>query len=174
MTHSTSTAQARTTGITYLSSHRLPAQIVTPGLTTTFVYDSSGNLPTRTLSDTTTTTAPYSTSGQTKTWTNTWSNFSLASVKGPRTDVSELTSFTYDGSGALTKVTNALGQATQITQHTPGGLPQTIGDPNGVTTALTYDARQRLLTNTLSTGAGPLTASYTYDAAGNLITLKTA
>ena len=51
---------------------------------------------TRTLTDTTTTTAPYSTSGQTRTWTYTWSNFLLASVKTPRTDVNGLTKFTYD------------------------------------------------------------------------------
>ena len=43
--------------------------------------------------------------------------------------------------------------------------------PNGVTTQLTYDARQRLLTRTVNTAAGPLTTSYTYDAAGNLLSV---
>ena len=161
--------QARTTTATYLSNYHLLSQIVTPGLTLSFTYDSSGELLTRKLTDTTTTSVPYSTSGQTRTWTYTWSNFLLASAQTPRTDVAGLTKFTYDSSGALTATTNALGQTTQITQHLPGGLPQSIIDPNGVTTNLTYDARLRLLSSTVMTAAGPLTTSYSYDAAGNLI-----
>ena len=78
-----------------------------------------------------------------------------------------MTKYTYDSSGALTATTNALGQTTQVTQHLPGGLPQTIVDPNGVTINLTYDPRLRLLSTALTTAAGPLTTSYTYDAAGN-------
>lgn len=165
------TPQARTTTITYLSNYHLPSQIVTPDLTTNFVYDSSGDLLTKTLTDTTTNTAPYSRNGQTRTWTYTWSNFLLASAKGPRTDVSELTTFTYDASGALTQVTNALNQATKITAHLPGGSPQTVVDPNGVTTTMSYDARLRLLSRTVSTSAGPLMTTYSYDPAGNLLTV---
>jgi YD repeat-containing protein len=162
------TAVARTTTITYDAPAfvHLPEQIVTPGLTANFTYDGSGELLTRTLIDITTTTVPYSTSGQTRTWTNTWSNFLLASTKTPNGNT---TSFTYDGSGALIKVANALGQATNVTAHTGGGLPETVVDPNAVTTTLTYDARQRLLTSTVATAAGPRTTTYSYDAAGNLI-----
>ena len=163
------TPQARTTTITYDPTFHLPVKIVQPGLTTSLTYDNSGELLTKTLTDTTTTTAPYSTSGQTRTWTYTWSNFLLASIRKPRTDVNAVTTFTYDSSGALTGSTNALGQTTQITQHLPGGLPQTIVDPNGVTTQLTYDARLRLLTSSVNTAAGALTTSFSYDAAGNRI-----
>jgi RHS repeat-associated protein len=163
------TPQGRTTTITYLPNYHLPTQIVTPGLTSAFTYDANGELLIRTLTDTTATIAPYSTNGTARTWTYTWGNFLLASVKGPRTDLSQLTSFTYDASGALTKTTNALGQKTQITAHTGGGLPLTVVDPNGVTTNLTYNARQWLLTNTLSTTAGPLTTTLAYDATGNLV-----
>ena len=88
-------------------------------------------------------------------------------MQSPRTDLSALTKYTYDSSGALTLTTNALGQTSRITQHLPGGLPQTIVDSNGVTTTLTYDARLRLLSSTIATAAGPLTTTYTYDAAGN-------
>ena len=165
------TPLARTTTIAYLSNYHLPSQIVTPGLTATFTYDGNGELLTRKLADTTTTTAPYSTSGQTRTWTYTWSNFLLASAQKPRADVTALTKYTYDSSGAPTAATNALGQTTQITQHLPGGLPQTIVDPNGVTTNLTYDPRLRLLSSTVTTAAGPLTTSYSYDAAGNRISV---
>jgi RHS repeat-associated protein len=165
------TPQARTTTTTYLSNFHLPSQIVMPELSTNFTYDSSGNLLTKTLTDTTTTSVPYSTNGQKRTWTYTWANSLLASALGPRTDVSEPTKLTYDSGGALTATTNALGQAMNITQHTPGGLPQTIVDPNGVTTNLTYDARLRLLTSTLTTSAGPLSTKYAYDPAGNLLNL---
>jgi RHS repeat-associated protein len=168
ITEASGSPQARTVTITYLSNFHLPSQIVTPGLTTTYTYDSNGNPLTRTLTDTTTTAVPYSTSGQTRTWTYTWSNFLLASVLGPRTDVSELTKYTYDGSGALTATTNALGQVTSITKHLPGGLPQTVVDANGVTTNISYDPRLRLVTSTVTAATGPLVTSYSYDAAGNL------
>ncbi len=165
------TAQARTTAIAYHATFHLPLKIVTPGLTTSFTYDNNGEPLTKTLTDTTTTTAPYSTSGQTRTWTYTWSNFLLASFATPRTDVNSLTAFTYDGSGALTAIANALGQTTEIAQHLPGGLPQTIVDPNGVTTSLTYDPRLRLVSRTVATAAGPLVTTYTYDAAGNRLSV---
>jgi RHS repeat-associated protein len=161
----------RTTTISYdrVFVH-LPHQIVTPGLTSTFTYDSSGNLLSRTDIDTTTTTKPYSTNGQTRVTNYTWSSTGQEkSVQLPRTDVTAKTSFTYDGTGALTTTTNALGQMTRITQHLPGGLPETILDPNSVVTNLGYDARQRLVSSVVTTSAGVLTTSFVYDAAGNQI-----
>ncbi len=163
------TPQARTTTVGYHPTFHLPVNIVTPGLSSAFAYDGSGELLTKTLTDTTATIVPYSTNGTARTWTYTWNDFLLASAQGPRTDVKELTKYTYDGSGALTAISNALGQTTKITAHTGGGLPLTVVDPNGVTLNLTYDARQRLLTGTLTTSAGPLTATLGYDPAGNLI-----
>ena len=162
-------AQARTTTIAYHATLHLPLKIVQPGLTTTFVYDASGNLLTLTQTDTTTTSVPYSTNGQVRTFAYSWSNALVASVQSPRTDVTGLTQFTYDGSGALISVTNALGQVIQVAGHMPGGLPQTIVDANGVTTQITYDARLRPLSNSVTTGAGQLTTSYAYDPAGNLL-----
>jgi RHS repeat-associated protein len=171
ITEAVGTPSARTTTITYDSTFvHLPKQIVTPGLTTGFTYDSAGEVLTRTLTDTTTGTVPYATSGQTRVWAYAWSSFLLASVLGPRTDAQALTKFNYDSTGALTGTTNALGQITRITQHTLGGLPQTIVDANGVTTNLTYDSRLRLLTSAVTTVAGVLTTKFTYDAAGNLLT----
>jgi RHS repeat-associated protein len=166
ITEAVGTPVQRTTTIVYdpIFVH-LPDSITTPGLTTTFTYDSSGDVLTKTLTDTTTQTVPYSTNGETRKWTYAWSNFLLASVKTP---VGNLTQYGYDSTGALTGVTNALNQKTQITQHTPGGLPLTIIDPNDVTTNLTYDGRQRLLSSAITTSKGVLTTSFSYDAAGNL------
>jgi YD repeat-containing protein len=63
---------------------------------------------------------------------------------------------------------DALGHVTQITAYTGGGRPLTVVDPNSVTTTLTYDGRQRLLTSALVTSAATYTSSWTYDPAGNL------
>jgi len=164
ITQAVGTSLARTTTIAYLPNFHLPQQVVAPTLTTTFTYDANGEPLTVTETDTTTNTVPYSTAGQNRTFTFTWSNFLLASVKSPRTDVSAVTKLGYDASGALTSLTNALGQTTQITQHAPGGLPLAITNPNKVNTTLTYDTRQRRLTATVGASAGPLTVKVTYDA----------
>jgi RHS repeat-associated protein len=74
----------------------------------------------------------------------------------------------YDGSGALIRTTNALGQVTAITAHTPGGLPTRITDANGVATTLSYDGRQHLTSSVLQTSAGLLATTNTYDLAEEL------
>ncbi len=177
ITRAPGTPLARTATMTYDSTFaHLPKTLVAPGITVSFTYDANGNMLTRTATDTTTRSVPYSTNGVSKTTTLTWgANFLLASVKGPRTDVNALTSMSYDASGALTQITNALNQTTTVTQHLPGGLPQTVVDPNGVTRQFTYDARQRLLTSTvvITTGAAiDLTSTYAYDAAGNVVSVR--
>jgi len=169
ITDAVGTAQQRITTISYHPTFHVPLQIVAPGLTTNLTYDSQGNLLTLTEIDTTTNTTPYSTNGQSRTWAFTWSNFLLASVQEPRTDVTQQTQFGYDSSGALVAVTDPLGHVTHVTQHLPGGWPQTIVDPNGVTTTRTYNPRQWLVSRTISTAGGPLTTTFAYDAAGNVI-----
>jgi len=169
----TITEPTRATAISYDPTFiHLPHQIVTAGLTTTFGYDGSGNLITRNETDTTTQTIPYSTKGTTRSWKYTWLNGLLASVQTPRTDVTGLTSFTYDSSGTLTQISNALGQKTKITQHTGGGLPLTIVDPNNVTTTLAYDGRLHLHTSTVKTAIANLMTTYNYDPAGNLTSVQ--
>ena len=171
MTEAFGTPDERPTTISYFQNYHLPARIVASNLTSTFGYDANANLLTKMLTDTTTTTNPYSTTGQNRTWTFTWANGLLTSVQNPRRDVNAFTIFTYDGSSTLVKTTNALGQTIQVTQHTPGGLPLTIVDANGVVTKLTYDARLRLTSSALNTSKGLLTTQYSYDPAGNLLTL---
>jgi RHS repeat-associated protein len=161
---------ARTTDIQYDPVFTtLPQQITTQGLTETIVRDANGNPKTITDLDTTTTTVPYSTNGQTRVTQENWSSTGqLLSVQLPRTDVTAITYYGYDNTGALTSITNALGQETQITKHTGGGLPQTIIDPNNVTTNDVYDGRLNLFTSTLQTTTGPLTTTWFHDPAQNL------
>ena len=60
---------------------------------------------TKTESDTTKQNVPYSTVFTTRTITYTWANSLLASQQGP---VKELTKYTYDSTGAVTIMANAL------------------------------------------------------------------
>jgi RHS repeat-associated protein len=155
----------RTVSVTYDSTWvRLPHVITTTGLTKTYVYDSVGEPTSETLADTTTQTVPYSTNGQSRQWVYTWSGGLLTSIKTPNLNT---TSFGYT-SGGLTSITDALSHVTTITNYLSGGRPHTILDPNSVTTTLTYDARQRLLSSSVATGSGARTTTFTYDPTGEL------
>jgi len=157
-TEASGTAQARTTTTTWNPNYRLPLTIAEPGRLTTYTYDSNGNCLSKTIADTS--------SGSSQSWS--WTYNALGQVltaKAPRTDVNSTTTYTYDGSGNLSTLTNALGQVTHFSNYTGSGYPQTMVDPNGTTTTLSYDLRNRLL----SQSTGSLTTSYTYDAAGQLI-----
>jgi RHS repeat-associated protein len=157
----------RTTTIVYDPTFiHLPDTITTPGVTTSYTYEpGTGNVLTKTFTDTTTQSIPYPTNGETEVWTYTWNNFLLASVETPNL---KTTNYTYSTSGALTKITNPLTQATNITSYTGGGYPLTITDPNGVLTTLTYDQRQRLTSSAVTTSGGVRTTTYTIDPASEL------
>jgi len=168
-TEASGTPQARTTAYTWLPNFHLPTQIVEPGRTTTFTYDTNGFLLTKTQTDTTTGTVPYSTNGRTRSWTYTYTAAGLpATVKGPRTDVNDTVTFGYDSSGTLVSVTNPLGQVTHVTAHDSSGRPQTIVDPNGVTSNLAYDSRGRFTSATVVASSGNATIAFAYDNSGNV------
>lgn len=151
------TADARTITTTWDAS-RQPALITEAGRTTAYTYDTTGRVLTKTVTDTATSTA--------RTTTYTYNTLGLLdTVDGPRTDVSDITSYGYDTYGNLTSVTNALSQTIQITAFDADGKPTTIVDPNGVTTVLAYDARQRLTSKTVN---GTEVTTFTYDNAGEL------
>ncbi|MBU8977751.1 hypothetical protein JI752_016505 [Lysobacter sp. MMG2] len=84
----------------------------------------------------------------------------VLSVDGPRTDVSDVTTYAYYAAdhvdcatspttcawrkGDLWKVTNASGQVTETLRYDGAGRALSIKDANGVITDLGYDARGRL------------------------------
>jgi RHS repeat-associated protein len=161
---------ARTTTIAYDGTwvHE-PATITTAGLTSTFTYDGSGNPLTRTDADTTGNSVPYSTNGQTRETQWTWNGTGeLTSVQLPRTDVTVKTTLGYT-SGVLTSITDQLSHTISITSYTGGGYPETIVDPNSVSTTLAWDARLNL--NTVTVG-GTYTTTYTHDPANNLTAVE--
>jgi YD repeat-containing protein len=90
---------------------------------------------------------------------------------GPRTDVNDITTYTYYSDtttdytmGDLQSVTDAVGRVTQYSKYNRHGQILESSDANGVLTVNTYDLRQRLL----SSSVGGQTTSYSYDAAGQL------
>ena len=99
-------------------------------------------------------------------------------MDGPRTDVSDVTVYTYyandatcPGSspmgcrGQVETITNPVGHVTRFTQYNAHGQPLELMDANGLTTTLTYDARMRLTSRSVG---GELT-TYQYDAVGQLV-----
>jgi RHS repeat-associated protein len=69
----------------------------------------------------------------------------LNTIDGPRTDVADVTTFTYDAQGSLKTVTNALGHTTTYDTYNAHGQPTQITDANNLLTTLAYDARHRLI-----------------------------
>jgi len=161
------TADARTTTTTWHSTFRVPTEIVKPGQTVTMTYDSAGRLLTRTLEDTQTQTVPYTTTGNTRTWTYTYNSAGLvATINGPRTDVTDTTTLAYDADDELWTTTNALGHVTEIVSRDARGLPIELEDANGLVTELDYDYRGRLTTRTVKASQGDAVTSYSYYANG--------
>ena len=101
----------------------------------------------------------------------------VLTVKGPRTDVNDTTTFSYfaatgvdHNAGDLQQITNALGQVTTFTRYSRSGQLLRMVDANNVVTDNVYDLRQRLVSSTV----GGLTTSYLYDSAGQLRQLTAA
>jgi len=154
------TSSTRTTTTQWHPSFRLPTQVAvysgassagTPVQTTSYTYDGYGNVLTRTITDGAT--------GASRTWATSYYNSGLygqpQTVDGPRTDVADVTTYTYynctSGAqcGQVQSVTDALGHTTTYNSYDANGNPLSITDPNGTVTLLTYDLRQRLRTRTV-------------------------
>jgi RHS repeat-associated protein len=174
ITFASNTTNKQVTDITYdLSWPHLKHTVSTNGLNANFTYDSSGNNLTEKLTDTTSTSLPYSTNGQTRTWTYTYNRTGeVLTAQLPRTDVTAKTTYGYAGGttgGTLISVTDALSHVTNIKTATAGGRPLKVKDPNSVLTTWAYAAvREWPTSSIITTSAGNLTTSFTYDSAGNL------
>src|SRR5882672_6282494 len=171
-------------------NYRLPTGLAEPFRITTMVYgapnDSNpgnrGSLLSKTIQATTNGPGDLGFSatptGNPRTWTYTYNDTgSVLTVNGPRTDVSDITTYTYYANnatcpganaigcrGQVETITNAVGHVTQITEYNVHGQPLSITDPNGLNTTLGYDTRQRLTTRNV----GGESTTYAYDNAGQL------
>jgi RHS repeat-associated protein len=145
---------------------RLPTKLTEPKREITLAYDPvKGTLLTRSVRDLVT--------SSTRSWTYTYNaNGQVVTVDGPRTDLADVTTTTYYPNddpdlgkrGNVATIANALGHVTQISAYNAHGQPLAIVDPNGLTTTLAYDARQRLTSRNL----GGEVTSYEYDGVGQL------
>ncbi len=104
----------------------------------------------------------------------------VLTIDGPRTDVTDVTTYSYYTSssttscgtpgaachqtGDLYQVNNALGQTTTYASYDANGRITRITDPNGINTDFTYTERGWLLTRTY----GGATTTYGYDAMGDV------
>lgn len=165
------TPEERTITTTWIPSLRLPDVITEAGKTTDYAYDADGRMSSVTVTDTN--------SGETRTTSYTyWPNTTvggqtvlgrLKEIDGPRTDVTDKTTFTYDASFRLIKTTNALGQFTETTSFDAADRPLITKDENGIETRMTYDTLGRLKTTKKAFGT-PLEAltTFTYNFNGDL------
>jgi len=146
------------------ANYHLPTQIDEAGRRTAFNYDAGGNLLSRTVTDTAT--------QQSRTWAYTYNILGqVLSANGPRTDVNDITTYSYYADntanhkpGDLWKITNALGHTTTFTAYDANGRLLSLTDPNGLVIGFAYDARGRLTQKTVDGN----TTAYAYDKAGNL------
>lgn len=90
-----------------------------------------------------------------------------ATIDGPRTDVSDVSTIKFDASGNLVSKTNALGQQTAYAGHDGLGLPATTTDPNAFVVSRQYDARGRVWKVTRTLDGIAATTTTTYDVFGN-------
>ncbi len=148
-TEANGTPRARTVTTQWHATLRLPIEIAEPGRSTNITYDGGGNPLTVTVIDTAT--------NQTRTSTFTYTGLGqLQTIDGARTDVSDITTFTYyactsgNGCGQLQTVTDAANNLTTFGSYNAHGSPLSITDPNGTAITLTYDDRQRLTSRTVA------------------------
>ena len=164
------TPEERTITTTWDATYRLPDVVTEQGRTTDYDYDAFGRVTSMVVTDTATT------ESRSTTYTyhlNTVSGNGdtilgrLATVDGPRTSVSDITSYDYDANYNLIHITNALGHEGNFTAFDASGRPLTTTDENGVVTTNVYDAMGRLTSQTRIAR----TTVYAYDDAGLLAQL---
>jgi RHS repeat-associated protein len=169
VTQAKGTPQQRVTTYTYDAGNRLVStsvpSVVNPAQArrTTLTYDAQGNVLTEVETGLLASGTPYS-------YTTSYSydaNGRQTSVDGPRTDVSDVTTSTYDAAGNLATVTQPGSLTTTYSNYTAYGQPQTVTDPNGVASTYTYDLVGHVRTVTVAGG----TTTYAYTSSGQLASI---
>ena len=159
ITYAQGASEERVVETQWHEDYRIPEIITEAGRQTTYNYSPYDNphYTSKTVTDTTT--------GLSQTWNFTYNSYGqVLTVDGPRSDVSDITTYDYYNCstggrcGQLRSITNALGQAVSYNSYDNHGYPLQITDANGVTSIMTYDARQRI--TSLSVDGSATTLSY--------------
>jgi YD repeat-containing protein len=170
---STLATPARRITTTWHPTYRLPLRIAEPLRLTINSYDAKGNLESKTVQATTDATGAQgmaaAVTGTPRIWRYTYNQYGqVLTATGPRTDVADTTTYTYDSMGNLETVTNALGHVATLSGYDANGRVGTIVDANGLRTDLLYHPRGWLKSRTVTgNGINELT-SYDYDGVGQL------
>jgi len=161
-----------------------------------WTYNSRGQMLTRTETD------PQNAAVPARTWTTKYceqTNINtgtcpliglVTQVDGPRTDVSDITTYIYRAAddptcasggacsyrkGDLWKVTDALGHVSQYVSYDKAGRLTRIQDTNATYTDMTFHVRGWLLTRTIranangSASSADATTTFAYDNVGNVV-----
>ncbi|MGC1507126.1 RHS repeat-associated core domain-containing protein [Ketobacter sp.] len=163
---------------TYIGSTRLIDTVIQGKLKIDYDYDSNDRIEKITRTDLNTGEARVTSYNYYSNTTDANGNDVLGklhTVDGPRTDVSDVTTYEYDGLRRLYKTTNAAGHVTEIISFDQADRPLVIRDANGIETVLTYDDMGRVLTSTAAYGtANAATRTYGYDGNGNVTSIRSA
>lgn len=173
MTATSLAAPMRKINTTWHTKYRLPLQISEPKKRITYDYDTAGNLLTRTEQATSDETGVLGFAatlvGTPRTWKYTVNSIGqVLTITGPRTDVVDRTTFTYDTAGNLDTVTDALKRTTRFSNYDKHGNARRIDAPNGVSTDLEFSLRGKLLSKTMRSAGLVAATTYQYDNAGNI------
>lgn len=154
---------AQLTSTTWHNTYRVPLSISAPGRTTSYTYDSAGNRTSMSVTDNAT--------SETRTTSWTYNSFGqVLTMDGPRTDLSDVTTYTYytcNGGahcGQMATMVNALGHTTTYDTYNAHGQPTQITDANGQLISLQYNQRQWMTSVTV---AGE-TTTIAYDPKGHV------
>ncbi|BDU20393.1 RHS repeat-associated core domain-containing protein [Dyella sp. GSA-30] len=102
-------------------------------------------------------------------WARTYNAQGLIdTLDGPRTDVNDVTHYTYDTQGHLATVTDALGGVTTFDTYDMYGHPGRIVDINQVVTTISYTAQGWPQTITRDSTGTPATTTLSYNASGDV------
>lgn len=120
-------------------------------------YDvDNARLTTLTVTDATQITTPYPTQGRSITWNFDYlyydenkTQLQTLIIDGPRTDLSDLTTYAYSPQGVLIQVTNALNQTKAFSDFNAYDEPKVLTDVNGVEAWRTFNPRGWLITSTI-------------------------
>ncbi len=172
-TEGSSTSQARTITTEWHPNYRLPTKIAESKRLTAYTYDESGNLLKKTVQATGDATGAQGLSaaaiGTPRTWTYAYNAAGqILTAIGPRTDIEDKTTYTYDAQGNLATITNAAGHVTTLSNYDAHGHVGGIVNPNGLTTDLAYNPRGWLTSRTVSGDGIVESTSYEYDGMGQL------
>ena len=162
--HGTGTSEEQNAIWEWHPSMGVPTRILKGTSETLYTYNNDGKVLTKTE------VLPNSND---RVWTYTYdADNRLLTEDGPRTDVTDITTHTYDTAGNLATIINAQGHEVRFQNYDAYGRAQTIIDANNIQTDLIYNSRGWLISSTQLHPSGDsnldITTSYEYDATGQL------